>query len=197
MSDGLQVMPFSKPDLSKIPKKVSRALTRSDRLALLAYAQTTSITEAGLKWCELRGMPGQSPLQAEANLSRKISQIRKRLEEVGTPELFWEALGLDAMRIAEALGQGMRATMVKPMVVRSQEVVTMTNIKGETYDKVIDKEEIKEAGPYADHPTRVKAAETTARLRGDMKRGESMTVTAGIQGGSGDGFKFLFVMDQR
>lgn len=194
MGNGAQIVPFSKPDLSKLPKKISHTLKKSDRVALLAYAQSNSMTEAGLKWSEMRGVVNSTPQAAEAHMSRKIADIRRRLEEAGTPELFWEALGLDAMRIARALGEGLEATLVKPMVIRKQEVVRAVSSRGVEYDKVIETEEIIDAGPYVDHQNRLRAAEVTARLRGDLKKAESMTVKAGVEG---EGFKFVFMVEQR
>jgi hypothetical protein len=60
-------------------------------------------------------------------------------------ELLMESVGLSKVRIFEALNKGLEAKFVKPMVVDKKLV---------------------EAGPYIDHPTRVKAAETAAKIAG-------------------------------
>jgi hypothetical protein len=155
-------------------EKILAILTRSDRLALLAYAQSKSMTEAGLKWSELRGVVNSTPEASVAHMSRKISDIRKKLDAAGTPELFWEALGLGANRVAQTLARNLDATVMRPMLTKDGVLI--------------------EAGPYPDGAVQVKAAETAARLRGDMKKGESTTVTAGVQG---EGFKFIFMVDQK
>ena len=194
MSTALGLVPFNKPDLSKIPRAVSKTLSKTDRQALLAYSQTKSITEAGHCWGKMRGITYQDDSAANSCMSRKISDIRDRLEKAGAPELFWEALGLDAMRIARALADGMEATVVKPMMGKQSRVLEYEEEEGKVKRRVVDEEVIVYPDPQPDHQSRINAAVNTARLRGDLKRGESATITAGVQG---EGFKFLFVMEQK
>jgi hypothetical protein len=186
------VMPFTKP---VVPPKLRKDLTKNDRLLLMAYSRTNTLVETAKLYCEMRNSPYYaSDTTAAATVCKQLRSIREKVEAKGAPEEFWEMMGLGANRVARAISEGMDATMVKPMVVRTARVVEYENAQGQPRQRVVEDEAIVDAGPYIDHQTRVKSAETAARLRGDMKRGESMTVTAGAQG---DGFRFFFVMEQK
>ena len=83
-----------------------------------------------------------------------MRDLQKKITQMGDAETFWEYLGLSMSKIAKALREGMDATKTIPMTRRVDR----------------DTQEIVEMGPYVDHPTRIEAAMSAAKLRGEIRR---------------------------
>lgn len=77
-----------------VKKIVADLLSRSDRQFVAAYANTRSITEAGIRWAEFRGKTYANRDTAASKASRKLSEVRRKIEESGSPELWFEMMGL-------------------------------------------------------------------------------------------------------
>jgi len=136
----------------QVPKNISEALTLSDRLFIEAYAQGGSLVEVGHRWAAARGKTLTSNDSASSVAFRKLGMLQRKLAELYGAEMMWEMLGLGMNQIVVALSEGMRATMVKPMLTKDGELVV--------------------AGPYPDHRSRIEAAFRAAQIRGDVKRGQ-------------------------
>jgi hypothetical protein len=106
---------------------------------------------------------------AASAAGRKLSEIRRKCERTGLPELLWEQLGVGMKEIVKAIGEGLEAEIVKPMVLREEKVVRVKGPDGKERDQVIRTERIVEMGPYPDGRTRVDAARVAAQLRGDIR----------------------------
>lgn len=113
-------------------------LTMFERRFLAAYVETGTLTAAARK---LRKFPSK---QAAASAAwRYWQQIKKKVDV----EMLMESVGLSRVRIFRALNAGLNAKAVRPFLSRKT-------------GKIV------EAGPYADHPTRVKAAAEAAKIAG-------------------------------
>jgi nucleotide-binding universal stress UspA family protein len=157
------------PGALQIPPQYSKILTKSDRQFLECYATCATIREVGRKWAAMRGA-SLSETSEKADAYQKLRTIKEKIAAAGNPEAFWEFMGLGANRIAKALSDGLGATMVRPMLARRARVVPYLTASGKPAEKVVEEEELIEAGPYADHPTRIDAAMSAAKLRGDIAR---------------------------
>lgn len=158
------------PATVQIPPEYAKVLTKSDRLFLECYANSHTIRETGVKWAALRGVTLKGENNQKSDAYQKLRGIKEKIAKTGNPDMFWEFMGLGANRIAKVLSEGLGATVVKPMMARRARVVNYVNAKGEGLQKVVDEDVLIEAGPYADHPTRIDAAMSAAKLRGDIAR---------------------------
>jgi hypothetical protein len=159
------------PEAPRRRKKVVDLMTRSDREFIAAYAQSRTLVEAGRLWGKSRGVDYASSDSAGAQAGRKLRDLQKKIARMGDAEMFWEYLGLGLNKIAGALADGMDATTIVPM-----------KLRGGGGDVIV------EAGPYIDHPTRIDAAMSAAKLRGDIRK------VPNVAGGDNNEFKFLFIL---
>lgn len=117
-----------------------KVLTALERRFLLLYAQHeyNGMRTARAMWPKKNWASDNA---AASYASRILSGIKAKLGNE-----FWEHLGLDDERIARVYREATDAQIVKPMLGPGGAIL--------------------EAGPYVDHPTRVRAADSLAKLRG-------------------------------
>jgi hypothetical protein len=125
-------------------------LIASERRFLIHYVQSGNATDAYRKTFPKKKLTDGSA----ATLGWKlVGRIRKILGDS-----WWDEFGLTDAEIARVFREGMEATLIKPMAI----------------DKCLV-----EAGPYTDHPTRIRAGEVAAKLKGRFVEKHELTGPGG------------------